>query len=86
MRDDRRRTEPYHRLFHAVASLSIEKMTSSISTCSRHSRDYTQDKIIPHDSNFVRNLTLKDNAHEIFDHDRGARAYFSLKRRKNFSL
>ena len=96
LRSDRRCCDPY-RLFHAAGMLRIEKMSQKLLICLKRSRNdphvslpttfnriLTASQIL--NDTFVNNLTLKDCAYKIFEHDRGSPAYFAHKKRELFAM
>ena len=96
LRSDRRCCDPY-RLFHAAGMLRIEKMSQKLFICLRRSRNnpllhlpttfsrvLTASQLL--NEKFVSNLTLKDCAYKIFEHDRGSPAYFAYRKRDLFAM
>ena len=91
LRSDRRCCDPY-RLFHAAGMLRIEKMSQKLFMCLKRSRNNprlhlptTFSRILTAgqllNKNFVSNLTLKDCAYKVFEHDRGSPAYFAHRKK-----
>jgi len=96
LRSDRRCSDPY-RLFHAAGMLRIEKMSQRLFICLRRSRNnpllhlpttfsrvLTASQLL--NESFVNNLTLKDCAYKIFEHDRGSPAYLAYRKRDLFAM
>ena len=85
-RYDRRCCDPY-RLMYAALELRTHKMLSSILLCMRKSRNLnniTAGQLL--NDGFVNNLTLKDVAYKVFEHDRGSPAFFAKKKKEMFAM